>query len=109
MTIQTKRFVELTDILAFRLTCKHCGVTISFPIDDFKLKSDRVNTPFLAVCPSCHQSWADLGGASYEQLVTRVTAALNRLREVLYGEPPTPLGFSLAIEITPEPTSNARE
>jgi len=109
MTIQTKRFIELSDILAVRLTCKHCGATLSFPIGDDKLKRDQSSSPFLSVCPSCHQIWAELGGSSYESVITRTTAALNRLREILHGNPPAPLGFSLVLEITPETVTDQRK
>src|ERR1035438_7519634 len=50
MTVQIKRFIELSDILALRFTCKNCGVTLSFPIEDNKLKRDNLNNQFLDVC-----------------------------------------------------------
>jgi hypothetical protein len=107
MTIQTKRFIELPDILAVRFACKHCGVTISFPITDSKLLRPNPNSPFLNVCPSCHQVWADFGMSTYEPTITKAMAALNQLRILLYGDTPAPspapLGFTLSLEITSEP------
>src|ERR1035441_9859013 len=41
--------------------------------------------------------------------IVRAAVALNRLREVLYGDPPTPLGFSLSLEITPELAGNQQK
>lgn len=101
MTIQTKRFIELTDILALRFTCKHCGATLSLSITDDKLMREQP-TMFLGNCPGCQRPWTNFGGSTNEQLITRVTAALNRLREALAGNPPMPFGFSLGVEITPE-------
>ena len=62
MTIQTKHFIELTDIVALRLVCKNCGTTLSVLLSDAKLTTGE-NSPnmFLGNCPSCHHSWADLG------------------------------------------------
>jgi hypothetical protein len=109
MTVQIKRFIELSDILALRFTCKNCGVTLSFPIEDNKLKRDNLNNQFLDVCPGCRHAWADLAGSTYEPVIVRAAVALNRLREVLYGDPPTPLGFSLSLEITPELAGNQQK
>jgi hypothetical protein len=103
MTIQTKHFIELSDLVALRLVCKHCGATLSLLLSDDKLAAgeNSLNT-FLSTCPSCHREWAELGGSTYEPTIRKATAALNRLKGLLYGELAEPLGFSLTLEIKPE-------
>ena len=103
MTIQTKHFIELTDLIALRLTCKHCGATLSLLLSDAKLAmGENSQSTFLSSCPSCHRNWADLGETTYEPQIKKATAALNRLTQLLHGESAVPLGFSLTLEITPE-------
>ena len=110
MTVQTKRFIDVTDILAIRFTCKGCGTTMVLPITDSKLTSDRLMGTFLNECPSCHDRWAYLmspaGGKNYAAAVTDTTAALNRLRTLLHGQDAPGLGFTLSMEVTPEITQN---
>lgn len=103
MTIQIKHFIEVSDLLALRLVCNNCGATLTLLLSDSKLSSGE-NSPqmFLSECPSCHHSWAEVGGSSYEPLIRRATVALKRLQDILAGELKAPLGFKLAIEIKPE-------
>jgi len=103
MTVQTKQFIDLSDVLSVRFTCRNCDTSLSMPIADDKLKkSDRVNN-FIDNCPSCGRPWVNMGGSNSEQLVTRFTTALNLLKETLYREPPTPIGFTFSIEVTKLP------
>src|ERR1035438_6338119 len=108
MTVQTKRFIDVTDILAIRFTCKTCGATMSLPITDSKLTNGAPASTLLNECPSCHERWAYLmspdGGTSYAPAVIAATAALNRLRALLYGENAPKLGFTLSMEVAPEIT-----
>jgi hypothetical protein len=112
MTIQTKRFIDLTDILAVRFTCKNCGATMSLPITDSKLTNGAPASTLLNECPSCHERWAYLmspaGGKNYAAAVIEATAALNRLRNLLHGDV-APLGFTLSVEIAPDVATDQRE
>lgn len=103
MTIQTKHFIELSDLLALRLVCKECGATLTLLLSDEKLATGE-NRPqmFLSDCPVCHHNWAEIGGSSYEPLIRRATASLHKLKELLHGEAAAPLGFALTLEIRPE-------
>lgn len=96
MTVQTKRFIELPDILRFRFDCKHCGVSVSIPLD-----GNAVNAT--AACPGCNKPWTVLDGISYQKLITDLASAVNRLKlATAEGETSVRLGFRLLIEITPE-------
>jgi hypothetical protein len=101
MTVQTKHFIELTDLLALRFTCKECGSTLSLPLSDTKLIKPQ-NKRFLDECPSCQCAWASLNGTTFEPVITKAASALNQLREAMHGDPPVPMGFSLLLEITSE-------
>jgi hypothetical protein len=111
MTVQTKHFIELTDLVALRFTCKHCEATLSLPLSDIKLSTGE-NSPinmFLGNCPSCGRGWMLTNGATYEPIVKKFTAALNRLREMLQQEPPAPIGCSLMLELKPESLENKQK
>jgi hypothetical protein len=103
MTIQTKRYIELSDIISIRFTCNHCAATLSLVASDQKLAKgkDAKQNYFLGTCPSCGKYWADHQGVDYELTVKEFTAALERLRSVLHAQPVNfRPGFSLALEIT---------
>lgn len=102
MTIQTRHFIEVSDLLALRFVCKKCDATLSLLLSDDKLKTgeNRVKN-FIDRCPSCGCDWFDIGQSSYEQVITRVTASLNRLIELMNSETAKSLGASLIFEIKP--------
>ena len=100
MTIQTKHFIDLSDIVALRLVCKYCDASLSVPLSDEKLKTDNMKNLFLSECPSCGRNWAEAGGSTNEPLITRFTAALNRLRDTF--EAASHIGMTLVLEIKPE-------
>jgi hypothetical protein len=114
MTIQTKRFIDITDILAIRFTCKLCGAAMSLPVTDSKLMGEqRPPSTFLNECPSCHERWAYLmspaGGKNYAAVVIETTAALNRLRALLHGEIAPQLGFTLSMEVVPDVATKEKD
>ena len=102
MTIQTKHFIDPSDIVAVKFTCKHCGATLSLALSDEKLKAgeNRVKN-FIDRCPSCSRDWFDFGVSSFEQVITRATANMNRLIELLTSESGRSLGASVLLEIAP--------
>jgi len=104
MTIQTKRYIELSDIISIRFTCNHCAATLSLLASDPKLTQgkDSPQNYFLKTCPSCGKYWADNQGANYEVTVREFTTALERLRAVLHNHVVNfRPGFSLTLEISP--------
>jgi hypothetical protein len=109
MTIQTKHFIELSDLLALRFACKNCGATLTLLLSDHKLSNGEGSPQmFLSRCPSCNHSWAEIGDANYEPNIRRATVALKRLQDLLIGDSKAPLGFDLVIEIKPESLPNTK-
>jgi hypothetical protein len=103
MMVQTKHFIELSDIVALRFACKFCDVTMSLSLSNEKLKSGETQMDhFWDKCPNCHRDWLDINGAEYQQILTRATGSLNRLKELLYSETAAKLGVSFLLEIKPE-------
>jgi|SRR5271156_3298054 len=97
MTSQTKKFMELSDILSLRFECKHCGseLLISSLRDiDKKEEQGKLND-----CPVCRREWARVNGSSSESVIAKFLTALNKLRSELDT---FPFGFSLTLELTNE-------
>jgi hypothetical protein len=92
VTIQTKHFIDLSDIISLRFECKDCGTTLTVSIKD-KLPGR------MGKCPSCNQPWAVLNGASYELLFETFREAVNHLSRAIDGPPAAPIGFSFSLEI----------
>ena len=98
MTIQTKHFVEVSDIQGLRISCKHCGATIFLPFTkDFDVKK------FLR-CPLCREGWIiyNDGGSSIEPAVQEAVDAIRNLNRILGDHPD--LGGALTLEIRYTPT-----
>lgn len=52
MTSQTKKFVELSDIIGLRIECGHCGSTVITPVLSFENTPQRCSncgTPFVGL------------------------------------------------------------
>lgn len=96
MTIQTKHFIELSDIVSLRFDCKHCGASLSLSLDDRLYRK-------IAECPSCQRYWTVLNGASYEKLFSDVSASVKRLSDALVQ---TTLGCSLLLEVKEAPKNS---
>ena len=96
MTIQQKRTIEISDILAFCFTCKHCKVSMSIPA------FSRLATGKPYDCPSCHREWSTSDGP-----IAHFSAFKNAL-DIFSESIRASDGFTLAIEISPDPVSTAR-
>ena len=90
MTTQTKKFIELSDILSLRCECRQgtCRTSLVIPLADV---SGRV----FAVCPSCKEPWAKFLESTYELLIADFLEKLKRLNEAR-------LGCALTLEIKDE-------
>ena|ERR1035438_8566895 len=51
MAIQTKHYIELKDIVGFRLTCQQCKSSMSV------LMKDQIASNVLRACPQCQHAW----------------------------------------------------
>jgi len=94
MTSQTKKFIELTDMLSLRFECKHCNSELLIS----SLRDLELGT--LNNCPVCGRPWASINGSTCEPTIAEFLTALNKLR-VTVGrhENVFPAGFNLTIEI----------
>lgn len=92
MTSQTKKFIEVSDILALRCECRHgkCRTSLTIPVEDVSGREMRL-------CPTCKESWAQLLESSYESLITEFVEKLRKLKEAEKH-----LGCGLTLEIKDE-------
>ena len=99
MTVQTKHFIELSDIVALRLECKKCGTTLT------SLVGDKIDARALRVCPQCSEPWASLpGGSTIELELLKLVAALKETRAAVDARAQLIRdgGFFLSLEIKPD-------
>jgi hypothetical protein len=91
MTTQTKRYIELSDILAFRCECKKCGVALTLPV------AKDVGESILK-CPRCGKAWTRFDDSTHEILVNEFAEKTQQLASALSF-----MGFNLTLEIRDEP------
>jgi hypothetical protein len=89
MTTQTRKFIELADILGMRFDCKKCHASLSLPPEN----SPRPPRD----CPNCGSNWTEMPDGNdhkddFKVLVDAI-AAVSRLH----------LGCAFTLEIKPEP------
>ncbi len=97
MTSETKKFIELSDILSLRFKCKHCESELL--ISSLRDIGKREDLGKLSNCPTCGREWASVNGSTCEMTISRFLEVLNKLRETL-GTFPT--GFLLTVEVKNE-------
>jgi hypothetical protein len=93
MTVQTKHFIELADIVALRCECKNPECQTALLL---RLAGDANDS--LRLCPKCKRPWALFGEASFEPEIKKFFAVLESLKAVA-GK----LGFSMTLEIKEVP------
>lgn len=93
MTIQTKQYIDLTDIVTFRFDCKQCGAILSLPISDQRSK--------LAVdcCPNCKAEWTLRQGGSHLETLLEFRQALRNMQAIMAKDYPNPLEFTVTLEV----------
>ena len=94
MTTQTKQYIDLTDIIAFRFDCTKCGATLSLPVSAAHLK------PALNSCPHCDAMWASTPGRSHSDVILDFREALKKVQSILDKDYPAPLAFTMVLEVT---------
>jgi hypothetical protein len=86
MTSQTKRFIDVVDLLAFCFECK-CGSTVVTPISDYR--------EMPVTCSNCGHQFADLANsAATQEVFENVITALQRAQQTAEGR-----GFRFSFEI----------
>ena len=103
MTSQTQKFIELSDILALKLECKHCGSALTVPSSRDMTRREDMGK--LSSCPVCQMPWASLGGATYEPLIAKFVSTLNEIRRTFKD---APIGFTLTLEVQGEKQSEVK-
>jgi hypothetical protein len=97
MTSQTKHYIEVSDIVALRFDCKHCGAVLTLT-----LAKDMGNS--INECPVCGKGWARLENSTSELLIKEFAQKCSRL---VYDLPH--LGFNLSLELSSDPASVAKD
>ena len=104
MTLQTKRYIELGDILAIRFECHECHATLSLPIRGSK-------TNGADSCPNCCSAWVAVNGAKvlditqFTEQIKKLDDVMKRLRELVWKD--ANQGFDLLVEIKAEVSDHA--
>jgi hypothetical protein len=93
VTVQAKRFIELSDIIGLRLRCGECAAELLLPFTgEIRVKKFRT-------CPHCNAAWTT-NGTTIEPAIEEAMRAVRILAGLLQGGYGT--GFSLTLEIKPE-------
>jgi hypothetical protein len=94
MTEETKKFIELSDVLALRLECRHCGSGLLISSGRDMMKREEQGK--LNNCPVCGREWASVSGSSCEMTIAQFVDCLNKLRATLKT---FPAGFIMTLEV----------
>lgn len=95
MTSQTKKYIELPDIIAIRFACTHCGVNLSIPI----VRDIRMDA--LRVCPNCREPWTFLAsGSTLESMLRKFIEDFEMLTRALESDHFS--GFKFTLELKDE-------
>jgi hypothetical protein len=101
MTTQTKKFIELADMLALHFSCKNCDATLTVSIDREFGKKEEFG--LLNTCPVCKNPWASVNGSSCEASIKEFVDAFRKLSLTLGPQAGAfPAGFSLTLEVKAE-------
>lgn len=90
MTTQTRKFIELADILGMRFDCRKCHASVSLTLEKSRPSPPRQ-------CPNCRCDWTEMpDGTDHKeefQVLSDALAAVSSLH----------LGCAFTLEIKPEP------
>ena len=81
MTSQTKKFIEIEDIIGIQIECKKCHISLLVSGDTMRSLSDAHNDA-LYRCPSCHADWtAPMGStlSGYDDEVKKFMRMLDKM------------------------------
>ena len=88
MTSQTKQFIELSDLLAFRLECKQCGSSL--------LISFRKIGTLPLTCANCTADWFDNPDSPARSAISQFLSMARKLGGLLEKQ-----GVKFSMEVTP--------
>jgi hypothetical protein len=92
MTSQTRKFIEIADIIGLRFDCKakECGASLTLAT----FEAINRNSP-LKECPNCGKQWALLTEADYQHEFKTLVDCLRKIAAA-------PMGCVFTLEIKPE-------
>jgi uncharacterized Zn finger protein len=92
MTSQTKKYIELSDIIGLRFECKNaeCGASLTLP-----MLEDINRTHPLQKCPNCGQVWVQFADSTYELEFKKLVSTLRIIANAA-------MGCRFTLEINPE-------
>lgn len=91
MTSQTKKFIEVSDILAFRFQCNQCSSMVVTPLKGY---SDMPGA-----CSNCGHEFTNLQNREVQQLFKNLITTLDRVQQAAKLK-----GFSFSLEIASDVT-----
>jgi len=101
VTSQTRKFIDLSDVLALKLDCKACKSSLTIPIArDLMAREEAFK---LNDCPMCRTAWIAVNNSSYHAVLAEFTDKLKRLQGALDT---APWGFTLVLELKEEPKTS---
>jgi hypothetical protein len=108
MTIKTKQFIGIEDIVAMQFECKECNATFSLDLEK------SIRTSSIGACPNCNAGWANLStGKSIDPTIQGFIDSFKNLKRVLaHAETLTDKQFTFWLEVKREAistTSASRE
>ncbi len=101
MTEQTKRFIELADVLGLQFQCNKCGTSMFLPLNQ------TIDERKLRACPHCGRPWLSLpGSTTIELAVANFVNSVKELASHFDGSSHFPVGCSLSLEIAKSKDGN---
>jgi hypothetical protein len=96
MTSETKHFVELSDIVALRLKCRHCQAGLHVTLNELPQPG------VLSTCPNCRRPWAtvsrnQLASHDYEREIVGFMDVILETKKITAEQ--FGMGFSLTLEV----------
>ena len=87
MTSQTKKFIELSDVIGVRFACKKCGCALFL---DIHRDNDTMNNllasanKILSKCPTCASPWASLpdGRLAFDSEIKDFFRRMQQVKEI---------------------------
>jgi transposase-like protein len=84
MTTQTRKFIEIEDIIGIQIECKKCHASLLVSGDTMRSLTDQHNDA-LCRCPSCQNDWTALLGSTlsgYDDEVKKFMRTLEKMRNI---------------------------
>jgi hypothetical protein len=85
--LQTKCFIELSDILSLKLGCKKCGAVCQLPFDDYR------DMPYM--CVNCEAQFAELNDKQVKPAMKELVRAIRSVKKLAEAG-----NFNFSLEIT---------